>query len=132
MLRAEKGGSYSVDVALNYYSQWLVNSCGVYTDEVWTNLWDSHGKPVFRYHHNMMYTIPRMLSLLKKHSKDVLFRDEFFELRKSRNRGIDIRTVRPILKFKDNAVDLRFQVGTRTNGVDKPIWPQDLLIEVVE
>ena len=33
--RADQGGSYIVDVALNYYSQWLVNSCGVYPDTVW-------------------------------------------------------------------------------------------------
>lgn len=34
MQRAEKGGSYVVDIALNYYSQWLVNSVGVYPDAV--------------------------------------------------------------------------------------------------
>ena len=35
MQRAEKSGSYVVDIALNYYSQWLVNSVGVYPEEVW-------------------------------------------------------------------------------------------------
>jgi crotonobetainyl-CoA:carnitine CoA-transferase CaiB-like acyl-CoA transferase len=35
MQQAEKGGSYVVDIALNYYSQWLVNSVGVYPDAVW-------------------------------------------------------------------------------------------------
>ena len=32
--RAEKGASYSIDVAVNYYSQWLVNSCGTYPEAI--------------------------------------------------------------------------------------------------
>jgi crotonobetainyl-CoA:carnitine CoA-transferase CaiB-like acyl-CoA transferase len=35
MLRGEKGGSYTVDLALNYYSKWLVESVGCYPEDVW-------------------------------------------------------------------------------------------------
>jgi len=32
--RADNGGSYSIDLALNYYNSWLAQSCGEYLDEV--------------------------------------------------------------------------------------------------
>jgi hypothetical protein len=48
MRRAEEGGSFKVDVALNYYNQWLANSVGEYPDEVWQNVWERNGKQVFR------------------------------------------------------------------------------------
>jgi hypothetical protein len=131
MLREEKGGSYSVDVALNYYSQWLVNSCGMYPRDVWETLWESYDKPVFRHYHNMGYTISRMMRMLMIKNKDVLFRDEYFENRESKNRGVKIRTVKPVLIFKNSEVELGFNVGTRPNGIDKAHWPQDLLTEVV-
>ncbi|TVY83512.1 hypothetical protein LSUE1_G006339 [Lachnellula suecica] len=74
MQRAEKGGSFTVDVALNYYSQWLVNSCGVYPPEVWNNVWSRNGNPVFRYYHNMNYMLPRFFAGLAKSGSDkVLF-----------------------------------------------------------
>lgn len=131
MLRAEKGGSYSVDVALNYYSQWLVNSCGVYPAEVKNELWEKNGNPVFRHYHNMLYTIPRHLAMIHKNSKDVLLRDEFFENRSCKNLGINIRTPRPILSFPNGEVKPGYNVGTRTNGVDQPRWPADLMSETV-
>jgi hypothetical protein len=131
MQRAEKGGSYSVDVALNYYSSWLVNSCGVYPSDVWEKLWSSYDKPVFRHYHNMLYTIPRMMGLLYGKAKDVLFKDEFFENREAVNRGVTIRAVKPILTFPNKEVTLGFNVGTRPNGIDQPRWPEDLLVETV-
>jgi hypothetical protein len=131
MQRAEVGGSYTVDVALNYYSQWLINHCGTYPADVWDYLWQSYDKPVFRHYHNMNHTIPRMLKMLKDQSSSVLFRDEFFEEREAKNRGIVVRTVKPILRFGRDGVELKYNVGTRTNGVDRPFWPQDLLTEVV-
>ena len=48
MRRAEKGGSYKVDLSLNYYSQWLAESCGEYPDDVWQDVWARNGKQVFR------------------------------------------------------------------------------------
>jgi len=131
MLRAEKGGSYSVDLALNYYSQWLVNSCGVYPNDVWDQLWASYARPVFRHYHNMLYSIPRMMAMLQGRHKDVLFREDFFEDREAKNRGVKIRTVKPILTFPNGEIKLGYNVGTRPNGIDKPHWPEDLLTEVV-
>ena len=59
MKRGEKGGSYRVDLALNYYNQWLARSVGEYPSEVWEEVWGRNGRVVFRAEHNMGYTIPR-------------------------------------------------------------------------
>lgn len=131
MLRAKKGGSYSVDVALNYYSQWLVNSCGTYPDQVWKELWGSYGNPVFRHYHAMLYTIPRFLDMLGKNEKSPVCQPELFEDREVVHLGTKIRTVKPILQFSKGEVSLGYNVGTRTNGIDQPRWPEDLLTEVV-
>ena len=48
MRRAKEGGSFKVDVALNYYSQWLADSVGEYPEEVWQDVWKRNGKQVFR------------------------------------------------------------------------------------
>jgi hypothetical protein len=49
MQRAEKGGSYKVDIALNYYNQWLANTVGQYPDGIWQDVWKRNGGEVFRY-----------------------------------------------------------------------------------
>ncbi|KXN81474.1 Succinate--hydroxymethylglutarate CoA-transferase [Leucoagaricus sp. SymC.cos] len=56
--RGEKGGSYVVDIALNYYSQWLINSCGTYPHEVWDDLWSRYDRFVFHSMDNMGVTKP--------------------------------------------------------------------------
>lgn len=48
MRRAEEGGSYKVDVALNYYNQWLADSVGEYPEDVWQDVWKRNGNEVFR------------------------------------------------------------------------------------
>lgn len=48
MERAEKGGSYKVDLSLNYYNQWLALSCGEYPEDVWQDVWQRNGKKVFK------------------------------------------------------------------------------------
>ncbi|RVD85671.1 uncharacterized protein DFL_003982 [Arthrobotrys flagrans] len=70
--RAEKGGSYGVGVSLNYYSQWLVRSCGTYDDETWKGLWNRHGSPVFRHYQPMQTLLPAMLHLLYQYDKGVI------------------------------------------------------------
>jgi crotonobetainyl-CoA:carnitine CoA-transferase CaiB-like acyl-CoA transferase len=47
--RSEHGGSYKVDLALNYYNSWLVNNVGMYPDPVWQDVWERNGKEVFRH-----------------------------------------------------------------------------------
>ncbi|KAJ5387361.1 hypothetical protein N7509_009902 [Penicillium cosmopolitanum] len=48
MKRAESGGSYLVDTALNYYNKWLVDCVGEYPVAIWEKLWARHGNVVFR------------------------------------------------------------------------------------
>ncbi|KAM0320760.1 hypothetical protein ACHAO8_000051 [Botrytis cinerea] len=130
--RSETGGSYEMDVALNYYSQWLVNSCGMYPQEVWEDLWSRNCKPVFRHYHNMNYTMPRLFqTLIKSGTGKTILRDEFFENRETKAVGVTIRTVKPILRFPNKEVDLRYNVGTRSNGIDAAHWPTDLMTEIV-
>ena len=69
--------------------------------------------------------------MLKKDPNQVMFKDEFFEDRESKNRGVKIRTAKPMIKFPEGEVQLGYNVGTRTNGVDEPRWPEDLSVEVV-
>ncbi|KAH8728284.1 CoA-transferase family III domain-containing protein [Phaeosphaeriaceae sp. PMI808] len=129
--RGSEGGSYKVDAALNYYSQWLVNSVGVYPEEVWQDVWARNGRQVFRHHHNMGYTIPRFFQMIKTNSNDVLFKPEFFEIRHSGAIGKDVKGIKPIVQYPDGKVKLMFNIGTRGNGIDQPRWPKDLTTEVV-
>ncbi|KAK0469143.1 CoA-transferase family III domain-containing protein [Desarmillaria tabescens] len=122
--RAEKGGSYVVDAALNYYNQWLVNSCGEYLKDVWDAVYVKAGCPVFHARDNMLQLIPPVLGILKATNAPIL-KDEYFETRD--NPGVvAMRTVKPVLTFPEGVVKPGFQVGSRPNGVDKPAWPADL------
>ncbi len=131
MKRAETGGSYKVDLALNYYNQWLARSVGTYPEEVWEELWTRNGKVQFRAENNMGYTIPRVMEMIKGNSGKALFNPKFFEQRESSALGVNIQTVKPIIRFENDEVELRYNVGTRGNGVDKPRWPEDLMTEIV-
>ncbi|KAF2174886.1 CoA-transferase family III [Zopfia rhizophila CBS 207.26] len=129
--RGTEGGSYKVDVALNYYSQWLVNSVGVYPKAVWEDVWNRNGRQVFRHYHNMQYTLPRFFKMLRDNSGSIVFDPKFFENRYSGAIGKNIRTVKPIIQFPDGLVQLKYNVGTRSNGIDQPKWPENLMTEVV-
>lgn len=72
-----------------------------------------------------------MLKLLHTHDKDVLFSPAFFENQTSKAVGATFVRVKPVAQFKDQAVELGYNVGTRGNGVDKPVWPNDLTTEIV-
>ena len=129
--RAEKGGSYKVDLALNYYNQWLARSCGTYPEDVWEDLWSRTGKLQFRAEHAMEHMIPKVIGRMKEESGNVCFRDEFFEERRSGILGVDIRTIKPVIRFPNGEVKLQYNVGTRGSGTDAAKWPADLLTEVV-
>ncbi|KXT01944.1 hypothetical protein AC578_2565 [Pseudocercospora eumusae] len=130
MKRGEEGGSYGVDVSLNYYSQWLVRSVGEYPKDVWNEVWSRHGSPVYRHYHSMQYTLPSMIGLLKKHDSKTLFNPAFFEQRTSKAVGHDFIVVKPIADYHGE-VELKYNVGTRGNGYDKAYWPENLLTEVL-
>ncbi|KAK8042823.1 hypothetical protein PG994_013306 [Apiospora phragmitis] len=104
--RAEEGGSYSVKIALNYYSQWLVNSCGIYPPPVWADLWQRNSSP--------------------------LLQPEFFTQYHVKSIDRDLRIVAPVLRYPNGEVKPGFDIGTRTNGIDEPVWPDDLGVDVVE
>lgn len=48
MRRADEGGSYKVDLALNYYNQWLADQVGEYPAPVWQDVWKRNGRKVFK------------------------------------------------------------------------------------
>ena len=130
MRRAENGGSYTVDVALNYYSQWLINSVGTYPRAVWDEVWVRNGKMVFRSYQPMQYLFPAGIKLLQDNAPHVLSPD-FFEERDAKAMGCKVRCVKPVLQFPGNIVRPEFQIGVRKNGTDAPKWPEDLMTEVV-
>ncbi|KAE8332299.1 CoA-transferase family III [Aspergillus sergii] len=131
MRRAEHGGSYTVETALNYYSQWLVKSVGDYPKSVWENVWSVNGRKVFRHFQTMSNLIPAYVDMLKTNSADRVFRADNFHCLHSKHLGVDIRCPKPVLQFPAKDVDLRYNVGTRTNGVDQPKWPDDFSVETV-
>lgn len=131
MRRAEKGGSYRCDLSLNYYNQWLAESCGEYPEAVWQDLWTRNGKQVFRSTDNMLpRTIPAYLKMIRQNSGSVVFNPKFFEEWEAKAINSKIRVVKPIVDY-GGAVKPGFNVGTRGNGKDAPKWPTDLQIEIV-
>ncbi|OJJ66153.1 hypothetical protein ASPBRDRAFT_666513 [Aspergillus brasiliensis CBS 101740] len=129
--RSQKGGSYGVDVALNYYSQWLVRSCGTYDEDIWNDVWKRHDSITFRHYHAMQHLLPAILRSLCKHDEQTLFKPGFFEPRLAKNMNTTFLVVKPIAQFPGKEVDLKYNVGTRGNGIDQPVWPKDLTVEVV-
>ncbi|KAI1177407.1 CoA-transferase family III domain-containing protein [Nemania sp. FL0916] len=129
--RAEDGGSYGVDTALNYYSQWLICTCGSYPADVWEEVWKKNGRPVFRHWQNTRTTFPAMVNLFHEHSANVLLNPSFFEERRSEAVGTTFIRVKPIAQYADDAVQLTYNVGCRGNGLDEARWPGDLTVEIV-
>lgn len=69
------------------------------------------------------------MEMIAKNTK--LFQPAFFEDRESKAIGAIVRTIKPIIKFDDDQVQLNYNVGTRGNGKDAAQWPEDLMTEVV-
>ena len=129
LLRAEHGGSFLVNLALNYYNKWLTDQIGEYSDDLWQTLWKRNGSQVFHHYHNMNSTAPHYMEMFQKQG---LFNKQFFELRRSLALGgLLFRVPKPVLQFPPDTVELRYNVGTRGNGTDQPYWPEDLSTEVV-
>ncbi|KAJ6030557.1 uncharacterized protein N7446_000378 [Penicillium canescens] len=129
--RAEKGGSFYMDTSLNYYSQWLVNSVGVYPDAVWEDVWERHDRLSFHHYDNMSVMIPVVMKTLFKNNAAQLFQPRFFEVRYSGAVDRHFKALRPVLSFPDKQVTPCFNIGTRTNGHDAARWPEDLRTEVI-
>ncbi|KAI9743700.1 MAG: hypothetical protein M1818_003016 [Claussenomyces sp. TS43310] len=131
--RGRDGGSYLVDIALNYYSQWLVRSVGVYPPATWAQLWATSGLRPFRHDEGMTALLPPVMGALMRHRAATLFKPQHFEAQPSAALGRrTVTTVRPILRFPAARVRLGYHVSTRGNGVDQPRWPDDLMDEIVK
>ena len=130
VLQAEKGGSYLIDTALNYYNRWLAERVGEYPKDVWEDVWTRNGRQVFRHYHSMNYLLPRYMKMFQEQG---LFNLDFFEVRSSGALGgLLLRVPKPVLQFPPQTVELKYNVGTRGNGVDQPWWPGDLDVEIVK
>lgn len=127
--RGEKGGSYKIDIALNYYNQWLAGSCGEYPQAVWEELWNRYERFQFRAEHSMEYTSPKVMKWMGDQG---CFREEFFEQRRSGILGVDIRALRSVIGYPNGNVKMKFNIGTRGNATDAPRWPENLLTEIVK
>ncbi|KAK3048653.1 hypothetical protein LTR09_009962 [Extremus antarcticus] len=134
MRRGEAGGSYAIDLALNYYTAWMVNSVGEYPREVFEKVWAEHDRPVWRSWHSNTTTGPATMKKLRAgEGGKRLFQPEFFEDRSAP--GIlckkKFRHIRPVAHWPAGSVEPGYRIGTRGNGVDAAYWPDDLSVEVV-
>ena len=80
----------------------------------------------------MQYLLPAMLKILHEYDEKALFKEEFFEHARSDVVGRTFVQVAPVARFKNEAVDLKYDIGVRGNGVDAPVWPKDLKVQVVK
>lgn len=108
-----------------------MNSVGVYPPAVWDDVWQRNGGHVFRHYHNMGHTLPRFMQMLKANAGDVVLRPEFFEKRYSGAINTHIQCPKPVIQYPGGKVELKYNVGTRGNGVDQARWPADLMTEIV-
>jgi hypothetical protein len=131
MQRAETGGSYVVDIALNYYSQWLINSVGVYPDIVWQELWTQHGKMIFNSEDSMQHVLPAMMNSLRKNHIDLFTNPAYYTIKHNNVLKKDFRIVKDCIQWPQGSVDFDYRISTRGNGVDEPRWPNDLSVEIV-
>ncbi|KAI9276484.1 putative L-carnitine dehydratase [Umbelopsis sp. AD052] len=127
--QAKNGGSHVVDLALNYYSMWLVNQVGTYDDEQWKKVWESNGKPSLRHYDNMQRLLPQYIGLLRKHSPH-LFQPAFFNTEKLLDDITQITVVAPTIVFS-GPTRPGYHIKTRGNGTDAPFWPNNLATQVV-
>ncbi|KAJ5727224.1 hypothetical protein N7493_005044 [Penicillium malachiteum] len=132
MRRGESGGSYLVNVALNYYNQWLVGCVGEYPESIWQSLWARHGKQVFRSFDNPSAITGKVLASMLRERGKILFNTSFFETQESKALGVDIKMVKPVINFHGNTIHLGYNVGTRGNGHDEARWPVDLMTEEIK
>lgn len=126
--RAERGGSYTVELALNYYNRWLAQFCGEYPEEVWNGLWESYGRFQFRSHQSMEQTSPVIVKMMAQKG---FLKEDYFHVIRSGILGVDLRCISPVIKFPHKYVKLGYNVGARGNGTDVARWPADLTTEVV-
>ena len=131
MQRSEKGGSYVVDIALNYYSQWLINAVGVYPDAVWQELWAQHGKMVFHSEDNMRTTIPAFMRSLHQNHTDLFTNSTYYTIKHNKVLNEDFRIVKDCIQWPSDSIDSDYHIGAHANGTDKPRWPKDLSVEIV-
>lgn len=128
--KAEKGGSFLIDTALNYCNQWLNTEVGEYPQDVWQDVWTRAGKQVFRHYNNTHLLLPPNMKMCAELG---LFQQDFLEIREcGALDGVKMRVVKPVLQFPSGGIILGFNVSTRGNGVDQAYWPNDLSTEILK
>jgi hypothetical protein len=106
---------------LNYYSQWLVDKVGTYSDDMWKTLWETNGKLSPRHYFTMLQLLPMYIGVLKKNAPN-MWNPSFFELRPIVDSSIQFKTVKSVHQF-DGETKPGFDVPVRGNGRDPAAWP---------
>lgn len=78
----------------------------------------------------MGYLLPAVMKVLAQHDSETLLSPSFFQLMEAKNLATTFIRPKPVAQFA-SGVELGYHVGTRGNGVDQPVWPKDLTVEVV-
>lgn len=83
---------------------------------------------------NMPRLLPMMLKLLYEKSGKELFQPLFFQPTRSKILDSTFIIVKPVaqMELEKGKVELGYDVGTRGNGTDSPVWPKNLTVEVVK
>jgi hypothetical protein len=71
------------------------------------------------------------MQMLKVNAGDVVLHPDFFERRYSGAICKDLLCPKPIIQYPGGKVVLKYNIGTRGNGVDQPRWPEDLMTEII-
>ena len=79
----------------------------------------------------MGYTLPRFMQMLKVNASNVVLHPDFFERRYSGAIGKDVLCPKPIIQYPGGKVVLKYNIGTRRNGVDQLRWLEDLMTEII-
>ena len=132
--RGQQGGSYAIDLALNYYTSWLVNSVGEYPQPVFDKVWAEHDRKVWHNYQSNTITGPHTQKKLQAgEGGKRLFKPKFFEDRDAP--GIlgkkKFRHIKSVAQWPAGRVEPGFRIGTRGNGLDAAYWPKDLNVELV-
>lgn len=104
---------------------------GEYPKEVFEEVRERNHCPTLHHTDTMGEGMTLLVGDLIKYSTDTVWKPEHFVDNMVKHLGKKVRNVAPVLQFADGTVKPGFQIGARTNGLDKPHWPADLSVEVV-
>lgn len=88
--------------------------------------------PTSRHWQDIGKTFPEMANLFYQYNEDVLLNPSFFEETRSDAVGSSFIIIKPMARFQDELVQLKYNFDCRGSGVDQPVCPENLIAEVIK